>query len=83
MKPLVIHLDIVLQFPPGLMPCFYCLKHISACQCSGSWVPVDYLFYHVHSVGALVHQRFVRKSEGVGADVLEVTEMGQKGLSIN
>ena len=62
--PQVIHLDIVLHFPQGLMPCFffYCLKHISACQCSGSRLPVDYLFYHVYSAGALVHQCFVRKS---------------------
>lgn len=81
--PQVIHLDIVPQLPQGLMPCFfYCLKHIAACQCCGSWVPVDYLFYHVHSVGAVVHQCFVRKS-WVGADMLEVTEIGQKGLSIN
>lgn len=59
----VIHLDIVLHFPQGLMPCFfYCLKHTSACQCSGSWVSVDYLFYHVYSVGAVVHQCFVPKS---------------------
>lgn len=33
--------------------------------------------------GCTWHQCFVRKSEGVGADMLEVTEMGQKGLSIN
>lgn len=78
----VIHLGIVLHFPKGLILFLYCLQHTAACECSGSWVSVDYLFYHVYSVGAVVHHCFVRKS-WVGADMLEVTEMGQKGLSIN
>lgn len=81
--PEAVYWDIVLQFPEGFIPCFsYCLKLSAVCQRCERWAPVDYLFYHVDSVGAIVHQCFVRKS-WVGADMLEVTEMGQKGLSIN
>lgn len=33
---------------------FYCLRHIAACQCCGSWVPPDYLFYSTSTLWVLL-----------------------------
>lgn len=51
----VIHLNIVLHFPQGLMPCFsYCLKHTAVCQGCGSGVRLDYLFHSMSTLWVLL-----------------------------
>lgn len=59
----VIHLNIVLHFPQGLMPCFsYCLKHTAVCQGCWEWGSSRLsVSFYVYFVGAVVHHCFVRK----------------------